>query len=461
MSAVRIALALFGSLYLVLGPLRSPGDGDLYWQRWLGNVVLQTRHIPTALGRETFTSTGASWIPQEWLFSALVAAAMNHGLFLLFALFVSSIPAAILLSVYARTRNRASPEVAAIVLILCGIALAESFGIRAQVLGWGCFAAFLLFLDRRDRWFYAAIPVVAIWANLHASVMIAPAIILARIAGAFAGSGLQALRGNRDLRVFPLILFATCCSPLGWHLPVYALTLVESPIRHFIMEWQPAGFGDSSFAFGALPVALIILATGVRNIVRHTAEIFPVAMLFVAMLTASRNIPLFAIAAAPLAARSLDIIFPRLYTFNRRLQRMEPAALTSLCVAVVLSGLFLAWNQRHEPPRLPNAAISSLATNRGGHRVFCENFTWCSMALQYPNLRVFMDGRCDPYPVEIWKSYMSAVTVRRSWNVSLQRYGVDAVLASRGSRLSEALAADASWRASFQDSRFVVYLRRG
>ena len=94
-----------------------------------------------------------------------------------------AIPIGILVSIYFRSRRSASPEAIAAVLLFTGVALVASFGIRAQVLGWGCFAAFLLCLERRDRWAYAAVPIVVLWANVHASVILAPAYLLLRLSG--------------------------------------------------------------------------------------------------------------------------------------------------------------------------------------------------------------------------------------------------------------------------------------
>ncbi|MEO6834361.1 MAG: hypothetical protein ABI231_00405 [Candidatus Tumulicola sp.] len=459
MSAVRIVMVLWGIMYLALGPLRSPGDGDLYWQRWLGDLVLQTRHLPLALGNETFTSAGAAWVPQEWFFSILVAIAMNHDALVIFAAIVSSVPVAILASVYLRSREASTPEAIAIALLLCGAALLESFGVRAQGLGWGCLAAFICALERRDRWCYAAFPIAVIWANLHASVMIAPAIVAARIVASLADGGIRALRANRDVYLLIPILLATFCTPLGAWLPLYALTLIGSPIRRFIVEWQPSGLHDGSFIIGALPLAALILAGGLANLRQNKLQAFPAALLFVAMLFASRNIPLFAIVAAPLAAKGLDIRFPRMSAVAARIRALEPAAIASIGAAVTLSALLLAWEQRHEPPRLPTAAMASLAADRANRRVFCENFTWCSLALQYRNLRVFMDGRCDPYPLHIWKSYISAITLRKPWTWQLRRYRVDAVLAQRGSPFARAMAKDRSWRTSFKDPGYVVFRR--
>jgi len=60
-------------------------DGDLAWQRRLGETILRTHAIPRALGDETFTAAGAPWLPQEWAFSVLGALAGNGPGFAVFA----------------------------------------------------------------------------------------------------------------------------------------------------------------------------------------------------------------------------------------------------------------------------------------------------------------------------------------------------------------------------------------
>ncbi len=62
-----------------------------------------------------------------------------------------------------------------------------------------------------------------------------------------------------------------------------------------------------------------------------------------------------------------------------------------------------------EPPRLPFAAIAQIGALGGDHNLFCEDFTWCSVALAYPGLHVFIDGRCDAYPLPVWREYASAL----------------------------------------------------
>jgi hypothetical protein len=458
MSAVRIVVLLWGGLYFALGLVQAPGDGDLWWQRWLGDLILRTHHLPSSLGSETFTAAGAPWVPQEWVLSVLVAFAMNHHAFILVRALVSVVPAAILILIYLRSRDRAAPEAIAAVLLLCGMAFKESFGIRAQVLGWACFAAFLFALDRRDRWFYATIPIVIVWANLHASVMVAPVIVVARIAGAALDDGVATLRTNRDLRILPALLVGVLCTPFGWHLPAFALAFASSPIRRYIVEWRPVRIDDLSFWFAGVPITALVLLNP-RQLLRQKSESLPIAILFIAMISAGRNIPLYAIAAAPLAARNLGAALPRLAVVGRKLQEMEPVALVAIAIALVVAPLALARNQQNEPPMLPNALISELGSSHSDHRVFCENFTWCSIALQFPSLQVYMDGRCDAYPLDVWKSYITAAEVKPSWQHALGEYDVDAVVANRYGPLAKDLAAIGGWHLSLEDSRYVVFVR--
>jgi hypothetical protein len=396
-------------------------------------------------------------VPQEWLVSFVVAITARYHLLVALAMAMAAIPVAVLASIYLRSRDRASPAAIAAVLLFTGVALVASFGIRAQVFGWGCFAAFLLCLDRRDKWAYAAVPIVVLWANLHASVMLAPAYLLLRLFGQAATDGIFTVARGRDLRILALTLPAILCTPLGWHLPAYALMLSTSPIRHFIEEWQPVTFHDAEFVIGGLPLAMLVAAGLLANGKRNIGEALPVAALFVAMLLAVRNIPLFAIAAAPLAAQSLDALLPSFSRIEGRIAEMERFALVSMSVAIIASTALLARIAREAPPRTSSAAIASLGASGAQRRLFCENFYACSAALQYPSVRVFMDGRADPYPLGVWRSYISVIRVEPSWQGVLRSYKVDAVLASRGSPLATALAKETNWKPSFRDDAFVVF----
>ncbi|HEY1883616.1 MAG TPA: hypothetical protein VGG51_11305 [Candidatus Cybelea sp.] len=420
--------------------------------------MLRTHRIPNVLGPQTFTAPRAAWVPQEWLFSLFVALARDFRVFPLFAIAISALPLWILISIYLRSRGTARPEAIGIACFFCGIALLESFGIRAQVLGWAALAAFLYFLERDDGWYYAAFPVAVIWANVHASVALAPLIVGARLAAAGLG-GASPLCKSRDLFMLPLALLAMFLTPLGWRIPELALTLAASPIRHYITEWQPPTLRDVSFALGALPLALAAVMGGGQRLWQDRLRSFPAALLFAAALFASRNVPLFAIAAAPLAASGLSWRFRFLERLEAKLRELEGFALVSICVAIGLSALALFRTQQHSPPRLPLESIAFLAGDEQRHRLFCEDFSWCSVALGYPRLSVFIDGRCDGYPIGIWRQYITAIHAPSSWERPLQDHNVDSVIAFRGSRLDERLTTSVSWKLAERDSAYELFRR--
>lgn len=458
MSLVRIVIVLWGGLFLALGFIKLPGDGDLYWQRWLGEALLQTHQLPASLGYETFTAQGATWIPQEWLLSLALALAAHSGLSAALLFLVSLVPCGILLSIYFRARGTANPVAIGVVLVFVGIAMLESFGLRAQVLGWAAFAAFLFFLERDDAWQWATIPTVILWANLHASVMIAPAIVIARAIGRLGDGGWKTLRNGRELAILAGTALGTLCTPLGWKLPVFAIAFSHSPIRDFIEEWRRPGAADLSFVAGALPLAIAVVLGGRATLWDDKRRSFPALLTFLMMIFAGRNIPLFAIAAAPLAAIGLELRFPRIRDIGQKVREMEPVAMVAICIAIIYSGIQMAISQRHTPPALPIAAMASLEDGNP-HRLLCQNFTWCSLALGHSNLRVFLDGRCDAYPVAVWREYMDVIKTDGTWRDSLRRRDVDAVVATRGGPLAAALAATPGWKPAFEDRAYVV-LRR-
>lgn len=433
-----------------------PGDGDLYWQRWLGESILQTHRLPSALGYETFTAAGAAWVPQEWLFSLAIAAARDHRVFTMFAVIVSLLPLAILLSIVARARSEAPPQAIGVALVFTGMALAESFGIRAQVVGWFCFAWVLFFLERRDAWRYAALPVTVAWANLHASVMLAPVVIVGRMLG-------HALDWKwRDVAMeLPLlvgVVIAICCTPLGLRLPEYALGMARSPIRHFITEWQPGSLSDPALLYGALPLVIAIVIGAPAIFARYKPQAVIATLLFCATVFAARNIPIFAIAAAPLAAAGIAIRFPRIATMLAQRRDLQYVAFPAVAAALIWCAVEVVHQQESAPPRLPIVAMATLAHDGSQHRVFCEDFTWCSVALQYPELRVFIDGRCDPYPLPVWHQYIDIVRAQPATRTILASYGVDAVVAKADGALARDLEAP-PWRVAARDRAYVL-LRR-
>ena len=411
-----------------------PSDGDLGWQHWLGVQIL-AGGLPHALGAESFSAAGAPWVPQEWLFSTLLALAVAHGAGWLFALAVGACAILALGCVALRcARLGAHPAAVALVLIFVDVAMSQSFGVRVQVVGWAMLAAFLLALELPGRLRWSAILIAALWANVHASAVVAPVLVLAAAAGG-------AVQGDRrgSLRDVTLALgsaLAVCATPLGTRLPLYALQLSHSPIRHWIHEWRPTGFADLGFALGALPL-ILLAAFAVPRSWRTLAIAAPFLYL---VAIAVRNVPLAAIAFAPLAAVALTALLPSLARL--RPLRGRTLAAAAAVAAFLTVGTANAIGARGIHDERPLAAIAQLAALPARHRLLCEDFAWCGPAVDTGRISVFLDGRADPFPAAVWSQYDTIIHVRSGWRRIVRRYGVDALLVRRDGPLDRAARHD-------------------
>ncbi|HEY0393925.1 MAG TPA: hypothetical protein VGD01_05475 [Candidatus Elarobacter sp.] len=435
--AVLAALAGTNAASALLVP---PGDGDLGWQHWLGAQVLHAG-IPHALGAESFAAAGAPWVPQEWLFCTLLAVARNHGLESLFALAVGLCAALALGCVALRcARHGAQPLATALVLVFVDVAMSQALGVRVQVVAWALLAAFLLVLELPGRSGWCAVLIAVAWANLHASAMLAPALAAAAALGSVAQGDRRA--AARDAVLALACGAAVCATPLGVALPEYAVALMRSPIRHWIQEWHAPSFGDLSFLLGALPV-IALAAAAVPRAAPARRRSLALALPFCYLAAgAVRNVPLAAIACAPLAACALSALLPSLAAFRLRAGR----ALATVTIAVSFTGAAgataLAAHGAHDAR--PLHGIAALARAPGDHRLFCEDFAWCGPALDTGRIAVFVDGRADPFPLRVWNEYDTILHARAGWRAILRRRRVDAILAHRGSALDRA-ARTAGW----------------
>jgi hypothetical protein len=464
---MRIAwliVAIFAGRFFGTAVYYPQGDGDLGWQRWLGGRIAASFSIPQRLGSETFTASGAHWVAQEWLFS-LLAYSAGHAWWAVFAGFCALCAAAALsLAALSAVRRGAHPYATALAVIFAGVALFESFGVRVQVLAWPLLAAFLLLLETDGRVAYFAIAVAAVWSNVHASVVLAPVLATVVCAGNLLDRGWDA-RARRSAFIAALSLLATCANPLGYKIPLYAYMLFSSPFKTMIDEWHRTSLADFSFAAGALPLVLCILAFGVRGPQRWRDRLV-LAVFAWLMFSAARNVALFAIAAVPIAAGALTAGIP--YLRRRRgpffTKAVRGAAFFEAAFAISLAAV-AAFTVVHDEKAdgvrdsQPRAALAAIEALHGPRNVFCADFAWCSFLLGSPRDRVFLDGRADPYPQRVWTDFATIAHVAPKWQQTLRRRGVDVVLVGRTVPLEAALSLCPGWRSVYVDRDFRVWVR--
>lgn len=435
-------------------------DGDLFWQRRLGEFVLSNHAVPTSLGSDVFSAPGAPWVPHEWLLGVFVALAMDHN-----ALWVMTVVAGlavfVTLAVTALRAKRAGAATTSTLasLLFAGICFESTFALRAQVFAWPLLAAMMLALDTGGVAVLWAIPLVVVWANLHASVMLAIPIVWIDAAmyawqRARAGRGIGAALTEPGVRLRLALCIgvplATLCTPLGVRLPIYAFELIQSPIRQYITEWQPTTGFSTQLVAGMLPLLALCVYGAARVWRVRPRDLVLTGVMAVATLFAARNIALFAILAA--VAASLAIEDPAGWKDPLAARRFAIVPWLVLFVGVPLAG----YTAYHAKPMTatwepPVSSIAALAALPGEHDLLCTEFSRCAYALGTGNIKVFLDGRADPFPPEVWDGFLSVAEMAPGWPETLDHFKVNSLLVFKTDPLSTALKGMPGWREVPQD----------
>jgi len=444
--AVAIVCAAFAGK-----AIKSPYvDGDLFWQKHLGQYVLAHHALPTALGTETFSAPGAPWIPQEWLLGIVDAIAVSHDAMWVLAMAASgALGIAMLVSIARARRFGASAAASAVCSALLALDVEGSFGIRAQVFAWPLFTTLLLLLDLSGSAIFWIVPLVVVWANLHASVMIAIPMIWIDALAKIYRRGVRDPETQRRLLLCAIVPFATLATPLGIKLPQYAVMLVSSPIRHFIDEWQPVAWSHHFFWLGDVPMLLACALCAMTLVRERPRDVVWIVMLTAMTMMAVRNAALLAFVLMPMAARALDLLLNRFPIWRDGLVRSAGPRRLAVYGGAVLAVVVFVVGVRGAPgaatwhPALDT--FTKLSALPGEHRLYCYDFAVCSPALDFPSLRVYMEGRADPYPPRVWFDFDTLRRTKPGWETLAGTYGINAFYVKRGDKLDLALKKLGNW----------------
>jgi hypothetical protein len=103
----------------------------------------------------------------------------------------------------------------------------------------------------------------------------------------------------------------------------------------------------------------------------------------------------------------------------------------------------------HEPPS------SGKMLNHQAWGGYLEWATW-------PRHQVFLDGRIELHPAQVWFDYLDVVFPSAHWRSLLEKYDISYLVLSRGEEadLVRLIQADSAWQQDYEDSLAVVFSRR-
>ena len=498
------------SLFLAVGALSLTRltDTDVWWHIASGDLIRKTGRVPHA-EPFSFTVLGHRWIDIHWLFQVVLSFLYEKGgataLDLLRGVLILGVFAFLL----ARCRRAAGPGTSGAILLLVALACQERFLVRPEIVSWALMVVVLALMERalaaktrgrRRRILFLGLPLIQLlWVNVQGLFILEPVLIVLALATAVLDF-LRAPRRARDpdrpldfLVALALAALVSLANPFGaaaLRLPFEEFFLHlggRTLLSRTIAEFQPPLSGylvtPSIIAFVvlALVTALAILADSGRV---RSFDLLAVAATLAVALRARRNIPIFALAAAPVLARHLRTLLASAPAHLRSLvpERARRAGATVGCLALAVACLALSadvasdrfylrrpterWFGSGEiPDYFPEETARYVAASGIPGNVFHSLAVGGYLIHAWRGERgVFIDGRNDPYLEGVLESYLKALADPAAFEDVVRRYQITAVLwphqrALEGRALLSYLARGRGWVLVHLDPGAAVYLR--
>jgi hypothetical protein len=474
---LTLALLAAAALFRLRRPI---GDPDLGWHLAAGRQMLDTLSLPR-IDTFSYVTEGRSWVVYSWLAEVLFAAADRAfgpaGLVMLATALVTA-TVGLLLRTCRAAGARHSVAVAA--TFLAALVAAPTWTVRPHLFSllFAAVVSHLVVLDRRDaraagsiRRFVLLVPLMALWANLHVFFLYGFAIVGLHIVGQRRcwpwRTAPPRVRG-RLAAVLALAGIALLANPYGIGLLTHTVGLAgESATFEMVTELQTPSLRH---AHGQLLTALFFATTAaliVSPLAREGGEVATVFLFGALAYAMARNMPFFAIVAAPVLARHLDALLPSPAPVRAALPPRRiglHAAVLALCVAIIGTGTARTLGRRPEEilsrTRYPVDAVAFLERQPPLGRLF-NHFNWGGylIATLQGRYQVSIDGRTGLYGNEVLRQYHATQRLGQDWRGFLDRCDPDVVLWPVDGPFVRALELLPGWRRLYEDDVAVIFVR--
>ncbi len=448
-------------------------DGDTGWHLWAGSETL-SRGPGTLADGLSFTRFGEPWDNVEWLGEVLMALSFRHAGYFGVAVLCSIVFAATFSWLYRiLLRETGDPPAALLITALAAQVTLIQFLARPLIFSFPLFLAVVECLRRPDtrRWTLFLVPLLTVlWANLHPSAYLAPAMALY----------FWFIRGRPRRLGMVVLLSVVALGITPWGFSWVPGMLIENR-SYFgrVEEWASPSFGELRF----LPYLLyLLLSLAARRGARPLAVGEAVWGLgwMVAALVSARLGPYAVIAWAPWLARDLTgapwlgptWFLGRLWQGTKSaLGPMEGALSPKVWPVLFGAGmLILAPRLQDSFPeasagfpsdRFPREALAAADSLGLGPRVF-NRYAWGGFVSweSETRYRTFIDGRAGFFGGALLEEYLEAMTLDPEWREVISRHEPDWLLLAPDSPIVTALPADSNWRVVHRDEVAVILVAR-
>ena len=485
LAAMLTTATLFYCLFVFGAGTQFFRDSDSGWHIRNGERILAGRTLPRA-DPYSFTKAGEPWIAWEWGADVLMGAVHRidgmRGLVFLFALAVS---ACIWLCAKLHFVAGGNFFLPALFAPLTVTTASLHWLARPHVLSWLFLLAALLYAERAPvrfgpRQVVLVTGATALWANMHASFLLAPAIAVAYAVGHLVrplvwplSRGAEFARARWFLCAALAALAGSLLNPYGWRLPAHVLAFLgNTELTSRVAEFQSFNFQQKGAAQVALVVALSMAGCVLALSQKKVAHFMILAALAWGGLRSARVLPLVALAGLPLAngaftqalerwrglraglERSLGSVLAysaRLRSFDRRVTGAVFLATVVLLAFAVIQSPVATPNIGFSPSQFPVGAASVVETLPAQARILAPDSYGGYLIYRFAGARkVFVDGRSDFYGADFMNRYLDLMSARPGWRDVARSFGFTDALLPNQSPLASALE-QAGWHRIYKD----------
>jgi hypothetical protein len=475
------------------------GDGDTGWHIRTGEWILANGRVPRQ-DMFSFTKPGQAWYAWEWLWDVCFAWLYQHGA-------MASVVAASILVLcvtfallYRLTlRHCSNPFLAIGATFLACVCSVLHWLARPHLVTMLFVVILLMMLERvyqgRARWLLATPVLMILWTNLHGGFLAGLIILAAFTAGEALRAVLAMEAEERGVALQRAKWFgaaglasaaATLVNPYTYHLHAHIYRFFSEPYHlQNIVEFQSISFHEPAALY--LEMLLLLGALSAAWLVVKHRNFVPLVLMVgwahLALFSA-RNIPLFAIIAAPFVAQALeemlhDLECARLarwvgqvvagfrktgveFAKIDRLWRIHAASAAVMAVLTMLLASPTATGKlkpEYDPAHYPSQALSLLRADPDS-RIFTGDQWGDYLIYQlYPAHKVFIDGRSDFYGQEFEQKFLDLMSVKYDWQQYLTQYKIDTIVLSPTAPLASAIKESWHWRVVYDDKIAIVFRR--
>lgn len=474
------------------------GDGDTGWHVRTGDWIMAHGRVPHE-DIFSFTRSGQTWYAWEWLWDLVFAWLHQHwgmAAVVIGSALVISFTSALLFRLTLHKCGNPLIAMAATFLAVAGSSI--HFLARPHLFTLLFMVSFYSILEHaresgkaRLMWWLPVLTVL--WTNLHGGWFVGVVLIGVfglgeLVSGLFEETAGSFLAGFKRMLPYAgtafLCLGASLIGPYTYHLHLHIWQFLTDRFQSaHIQEMLPISFLNP----GARYLEIMLLfgcGSCIWHLRRKRFTECLMLLLFAHLgLIASRNVPLFGIASAPIMGLAVAEWFRSfeeapvaawLRNFSQGLRSIGESIgdiegvwrthLVSVAAFALIAAVFYApappanFRAKFDPKEFPVKALANLGDPQHQGRVFTYD-QWGDYLIytQYPQRKVFIDGRADFYGSKFVAKYLDIVNVNYNWQQHLNEYGVDTVLMPPDSPLSGALKESSRWHVVYDDGSAIIF----